>query len=131
MPYGTAPRHRVTIPETTSTTAISHRMNSMCAGFPSAGIGKPSTDGWGPERRRARRIASWRTRVPATGVCETRSVLEHRDLAAALARRYRGRGEPIDDLEQVAFLGLVKAVERFDPDRGIAFPNFAVPTIAG
>jgi RNA polymerase sigma-B factor len=58
-------------------------------------------------------------------------VMEHRELARALARRYRGRGEPIDDLEQVAMLGLVKAVERFDPARGIAFPNFAVPTIQG
>jgi RNA polymerase sigma-B factor len=58
-------------------------------------------------------------------------VLEFRDLARSLARRYRGRGEPIEDLEQVALLGLVKAVERFDPDRGIAFPNFAVPTVQG
>jgi RNA polymerase sigma-B factor len=58
-------------------------------------------------------------------------VLEYRDLARSLARRYRGRGEPVDDLEQVALLGLVKAVERFDPDRRIAFPNFAVPTIQG
>jgi RNA polymerase sigma-B factor len=58
-------------------------------------------------------------------------VLEHHDLARTLARRYRGRGEPLDDLEQVALLGLVKAVDRFDPGRGIAFPNFAVPTIQG
>lgn len=58
-------------------------------------------------------------------------VMEHREMARALARRYRGRGEPIEDLEQVALLGLVKAVERFDPGRAIAFPNFAVPTIQG
>ena len=49
----------------------------------------------------------------------------------ALARRYRGRGESIEDLEQVALLGLVKAVERFEPGLGIPFPNFAFPTIEG
>jgi RNA polymerase sigma-B factor len=58
-------------------------------------------------------------------------VLAYHDLARSLARRYRGRGESLDDLEQVALLGLVKAVERFDPGRGIAFANFAVPTIQG
>jgi RNA polymerase sigma-B factor len=58
-------------------------------------------------------------------------ILEHRDLARALARRYQGRGESPEDLEQVAIVGLVKAVERFDPARGVAFSTFAVPTIAG
>jgi RNA polymerase sigma-B factor len=58
-------------------------------------------------------------------------VMEYYDLARSLARRYRGRGESTDDLEQVALLGLVKAIDRFDPRRGIAFPNFAVPTIQG
>lgn len=58
-------------------------------------------------------------------------ILAHRDLARALARRYQGRGESADDLEQVALIGLVKAVERFDPERGVAFSTFAVPTIAG
>lgn len=58
-------------------------------------------------------------------------VEEHRSLADALARRYANRGEPLDDLEQVAMLGLVKAVERFDPGKGIPFAGFAVPTITG
>ena len=53
-------------------------------------------------------------------------------LARTLAARYRGRGgEPFDDLLQVASLGLLKALDRFDPDRGAAFSSFAVPTILG
>jgi len=60
-----------------------------------------------------------------------RLVAQHRSLAEALARRYMDRGESLDDLEQVAFLGLVKAVERFDPTTGVPFAGFAVPTITG
>ena len=52
-------------------------------------------------------------------------------LARSLASRYRYTGEPIEDLEQVAGLGLLKAIDRFDPDRGTAFSSFAVPTILG
>lgn len=48
-----------------------------------------------------------------------------------IARRYRNRGEPLADLEQVGAIGLVGALERFDPDRGAHFLSFAVPTITG
>jgi RNA polymerase sigma-B factor len=64
---------------------------------------------------------------------EVRDILVRRflPLARKLARRYYGGGESLEDLVQVANLGLVKAVQRFDQDRGVAFTSYAVPTITG
>lgn len=58
-------------------------------------------------------------------------VERHQGLARALALRYRTSGEPVDDLIQVANLGLVNAANRYDPERGVPFSTFAVPTILG
>src|SRR5215813_10704835 len=55
----------------------------------------------------------------------------HKSLASHLARRYANRGEPFDDLLQVAYLGMLKAVERFDPERGLEFSTFATATVEG
>ena len=52
-------------------------------------------------------------------------------LVRRLASRYRGGREPLEDLVQVASLGLVKALDRFDPERGVAFTTYAAPTILG
>jgi RNA polymerase sigma-B factor len=58
-------------------------------------------------------------------------VESHLGLAHHLARRFANRGEPYDDLYQVACLALVRAVERFEPDRGVKFTSFAVPSMVG
>ncbi|HWS32751.1 MAG TPA: SigB/SigF/SigG family RNA polymerase sigma factor [Actinoplanes sp.] len=52
-------------------------------------------------------------------------------LARHLSNRYANRGEPRDDLYQVAVVGLIKAVDRFEADRGVDFAGFAIPTIVG
>src|SRR4051794_8539203 len=69
--------------------------------------------------------------MPSQLLPRDRVVVNHLPLARALAVRYRGRGEPLDDLVQVASLALVKAANRWEPDRGLTFATYAVPTILG
>lgn len=72
-------------------------------------------------------------RYRATGDRELRNALiaDHRWLALHCAKRFANKGEPLDDLVQVAMLGVLKAVERYDPDYGATFATFAVPTVTG
>jgi RNA polymerase sigma-B factor len=85
----------------------------------------------GPERTREDRelfLRHQRDRDPAA-----REALVERflPLARQLARRYQRAEEPLEDLTQVAALGLIKAIDRFSPDREVAFSSYAVPTILG
>lgn len=91
--------------------------------------GRPSSGGTARIREDLRLLERYRE----TGDPALRDAVVERflPLARQLARRYERADEPIDDLVQVASMGLVKAVERFDPTRGIAFSSFAVPTILG
>ena len=77
-------------------------------------------------RRKFKRLAE--SRDPAL---RNELVTAHLGLAEYLARRFDNRGEQVDDLVQVASVGLVKAVDRFDPDRGLEFATYATPTIVG
>ena len=58
-------------------------------------------------------------------------VMSHMNLVRFLANKFKNRGEPLDDLIQVGYLGLLKAIDRFDPDRGLEFTTYATPTILG
>ncbi len=60
-----------------------------------------------------------------------RMIMEHLPLVRGLARRYADRGEPLDDLVQVGTIGLIKAIDRFEPERGFKLASFATPTILG
>jgi len=73
--------------------------------------------------------------LPANDPCRSelrkRAIEAWLPLAKHLAQRYHGRGEPADDLLQTAIVGLIKAVDRFDPERGFEFAGFAIPTVLG
>jgi RNA polymerase sigma-B factor len=73
----------------------------------------------------------WRMRDNGGRPVRDELVRRHLSLARKLASRYRNPNEPLEDLIQIASLGLVQAVDRFDPARGLPFQAFAVPTIVG
>ncbi|QNP65241.1 RNA polymerase sigma factor SigF [Streptomyces genisteinicus] len=68
---------------------------------------------------------------PQRAELRNRLVRMHLPLVEHLARRFRNRGEPLDDLTQVATIGLIKSVDRFDPERGVEFSTYATPTVVG
>jgi RNA polymerase sigma-B factor len=68
---------------------------------------------------------------PMRAVARDELIEAHLALVHFLARRYERRGEPLEDLVQVGVIGLIKAIDRFDIDRGVAFSTFATPTIVG
>jgi RNA polymerase sigma-B factor len=68
---------------------------------------------------------------PERAALRDQLVRMHLPLVEHLARRFRNRGEPLDDLTQVATIGLIKSVDRFDVDRGVEFSTYATPTVVG
>jgi RNA polymerase sigma-B factor len=68
---------------------------------------------------------------PDREVLRRKLVTGHLPVVQHIARRFANRGEPVDDLEQAGTVGLINAVDRFSPDRGVDFLSYAVPTITG
>jgi RNA polymerase sigma-B factor len=96
-----------------------------------AGVLGPRRAGDGTVEGLLRRRAGLPAGHPGRAVLRVRGIEAGLPLARRLAARYQGRGEPLDDLCQVAALALVKAVDGYDPARGVAFTSYAVPTIVG
>jgi RNA polymerase sigma-B factor len=116
----------VHIPNGEGVGTIDHRRGNggIDAGYPRSGADRET---------RAREDRRLLARYHEEGDQAARDALVERflPLARQLARRYQRGSEPLDDLIQVASLGLLKAIDRFDPDRPSAFSSFAVPTILG
>ncbi len=87
--------------------------------------------GRGAERSREDRELFARYHDDGDALAREQLVDRFLPLARQLARRYQRAGEPLDDLMQVASMGLIKAIDRFDPERAVAFSSYAVPTILG
>ncbi|NHC13011.1 RNA polymerase sigma factor SigF [Motilibacter sp. E257] len=93
------------------------------------------SSGMGVDRERTRALFAQLTTLeegsPQRKRVRDALVEQHLPLVEHLARRFRNRGEPYDDLVQVATIGLIKSVDRFDPGRGVEFSTYATPTIVG
>lgn len=88
-----------------------------------------------PDRERTRQLFAELQRADPTSpewqAARDELVALHMPLVHYLARRFAGRGEPADDLAQIGTIGLLQAIDRFEPDRGLEFSTFATPNIAG
>ena len=95
----------------------------------------PRTDHSTPDRTQARELFERLTQLPHGDPERARiraTLVElHLPLVEYLARRFRNRGEWLDDLTQVATIGLIKSIDRFDLERGVEFSTYATPTIVG
>jgi RNA polymerase sigma-B factor len=78
-----------------------------------------------------RHLATLPEHHPHRPTLRTHAIEAWLPLARHLAQRFHGRGEPLDDLTQIATVGLIKAIDRFDPEYGNDFAAYAVPTIVG
>jgi RNA polymerase sigma-B factor len=95
----------------------------------------PRSEHSSPDRTQARELFERLTVLPAGDPERARiraTLVElHLPLVEYLARRFRNRGEWLDDLTQVATIGLIKSIDRFDLERGVEFSTYATPTIVG
>lgn len=107
---------------------------------PQPGQAQAGRSGPGPQRRQQsgpdtdpllQRLAVLPEGDPERAQLRDTIVTSHLPLVHHIARRFAGRGEPHDDVVQVGTIGLIKAVDRYEPGRGVPFAGYAVPTVTG
>ncbi len=91
----------------------------------------PSREDRSESERLLQRLADMAEDDPRRPEVRDAVVTSHLALVHHIARRFYGRGEPQDDVVQVGTIGLIKAVDRFEPGRGVPFAGYAVPTVTG
>jgi RNA polymerase sigma-B factor len=119
-------RTETTTTTTTTTTAATAPATTT---RPAVGSGTTPVDEFAAET--FTRMASLDLEDPFRLTLRDELICSYLPFARRLARRFSGRGESLDDLTQVATVGLIKSVDRFDINRGIPFANFAGPTVVG
>ena len=108
-------------------------MSSVTPALPPGELWTRPRDGSSPARRAHEERALFERLAadPSDARAREALVARYMPLARSLARRYQRAGDPLDDVLQVASLGLIKAIDRFETSRDIAFSSYAVPTILG
>jgi RNA polymerase sigma-B factor len=121
------------VAEQTATKTAAFPRSRVSVSAPALAFSRPSTSGSNERTEVTMRLLRQAVDAPPDerAALHERVVRLNMPLARDLASRYRGRGIAVDDLQQVAYLGLVKAVRRFDPRHGVGFLSFAYPTIRG
>ncbi|MEU6849778.1 SigB/SigF/SigG family RNA polymerase sigma factor [Actinacidiphila alni] len=112
-------------------TAVNTTVNTAAANAASPGTAPPAAVDRTDEADHLLGLLAAMPAGPGRDRCRESLIAGLLPLARRMALRYRGRGESDDDLFQVACVGLVKSIDRFDPARGHPFLSFAVPTITG
>jgi RNA polymerase sigma-B factor len=134
-PLTVVPDHDDDTDRTTDTIDLTDPVRALTEDLVDGAAGAPpATEPIAPVRResdeRLARLAAMNPADPGYRELRQEVVEGHLPLVHHLAQRFRGRGEPYDDLVQVGTIGLLHAVDRYDPERG-SFAAFAVPTIVG
>src|SRR5688572_14994046 len=94
-----------------------------------------TSGGFEANKQRSTELFAELVRTPGDGAARTSArealVHLHLPLVEHCARRFRNRGEPLEDLVQVGTIGLIHSIDRFDPERGVELSRYAPPTIVG